>query len=71
MNTGYLFTFSVIFLQIQIFSIKVVFQTEISCQKMNQFRVPNRLKVIKKTSSDLIGSFNIKKIRNLFESSFF
>ena len=38
---------------------------------MNQFRVPNRLKAIKKTSSGLIGSFNIKKIRNLFESSFF
>ena len=38
---------------------------------MNQFRVPNRLKAIKKTSSDLLGSFNIKKIRNLYESCFF
>ena len=38
---------------------------------MNQFRVPNRRKAIKRTSSDLIGSFNIKKNRNLFESSFF
>ena len=28
---------------------------------MNQFRVPNRLKAIKKTGSDLIGNFNIKK----------
>ena len=28
---------------------------------MNHFRVPNRLKAIKKTSSGLIGSFNIKK----------
>ena len=36
---------------------------------MKQFRVPNRLKAIKKTSSGLIGSFKIKKIRNLFESS--
>ena len=37
---------------------------------MNQIRVPNRLEAIKKTSSDLIGSFNIKKdsksIRELF-----
>ena len=38
---------------------------------MNQFCVPNRIKVIKKTSSGLIESFNIKKIRNLFKSSFF
>ena len=61
MNTRYLFTFSLIFLQIKIFSIKTVFQTGISCQKMNQFCVPNRLKAIKKTSSGLIGSFNNKK----------
>ena len=38
---------------------------------MNQFCVPDRLKAIKKTSSGLIGSFNIKKNRNLFDSSFF
>ena len=69
-NTGYLFTFSLILLQI-IFSIKIVFQTSISCQKMNQFCDPKRLKAIKKTSSRLIGSFDIKKIQNLFESSFF
>ena len=60
-----------IFLQIKIFSIKTVFQTYISCQKMNQFRVPNRLKAIKKTSSVLVGSFNIKKIRNFLRAVFF
>ena len=38
---------------------------------MNQFCVPNRLKALKKTSSGRIGRFNFKKIRNLFESSFF
>ena len=38
---------------------------------MVQFCVPNRLKSIKKTSSGLIGKFNIKKIRTLFESPFF
>ena len=38
---------------------------------MDQFCVPNRLKAIKNASSGLIGSFNIKKNRNLFESSFF
>ena len=38
---------------------------------MNQFRVSNRLKAIKKTSSDLIGSFKIKRNQKLFESSFF
>ena len=37
---------------------------------MNQIRASNRLKAIKKTISGLIGSFNIKKIRNLFKSSF-
>ena len=47
-NTEYLFTFSLIFLQIMIFSIKIVFQTSISCQKMNQFCDPKRLKAIKK-----------------------
>ena len=34
---------------------------------MHQFYVLNRLKAIKKTSSGLIGSFNIEKV----ESSFF
>ena len=38
---------------------------------MNQLRVPNTLKAIKKTSSGLIGKFSIKKIRVLFESFFF
>ena len=38
---------------------------------MDQFFVPNRLKAIKKTSSGLIGKFTIKKLRILFESSFF
>ena len=38
---------------------------------MNQFRVLNRLKAIKKTSSGLIGSFNIKKKSKFFESCFF
>ena len=37
---------------------------------MSQFRVLDRLKAIKKTRSGLIGSFNIKKNPNLFESSF-
>ena len=53
------------------FCVNTGYQTYISGQKMNKFRVPNRVKAIKKTSSGLIGSFNIKKIRNLFESSFF
>ena len=56
-----LFTFTVIFLQIKIFSMKMVFQIYISCHKMNQLCVPNRLKAIKKTSSGLIGKFTIKK----------
>ena len=56
-----LFTLSVIFLQIKIFSIKIVFQIYISCHKLNQLCVPNRLKAIKKTSSGLIGKFTIKK----------
>ena len=38
---------------------------------MNQFRVLNRLKAIKKTSSGLIGSFNIKKNRNFLRAVFF
>ena len=38
---------------------------------MNQFYVPNRLKAIKKTSSGLIGSFIIKKIRNFLRAVFF
>ena len=38
---------------------------------MNQFRVPNGLKAIKKTSSGLIGSFNIKKLRNFLRALFF
>ena len=46
MNTGYLFTFSVIFLQIKKLSIIIVFQTctsiSSSYTKMNQLRVPNR-----------------------------
>ena len=75
-NTGYLFTFSVIFLQIKIFSIKMVFQTQIFCQKMNRFCDPNRLKATKKTSSCRIGSFNMKKkfeiyLRALFYKIFF
>ena len=43
-----LFTFSVIFLQIKIFSIKIVFEIYISCHKMNQLCVSNRLKAIKR-----------------------
>ena len=38
---------------------------------MNQFRVPNGLKPIKRTSSGLIGSFNIIKIRNFLRDLFF
>ena len=37
---------------------------------MNQFRVPNRLKAIKKTSSGHIGSFNIKKIEIYWRALF-
>ena len=66
-----LFTFSVTFLQIKIFSIKIVFQIFISWHKMNKLRVPNSLKAIKKTSSGLIYKFTIKKNWILFESSFF
>ena len=70
-NTGYLFTFRVIFLQIKIFFfIKNSISNLNFLPKMNQFWVSNRLKAIKETSSGLIGSFNIKKFRN-FESSFF
>ena len=69
-KTGYLLTFSVIFLQI-IFSIKIVFQTKISCQKMNQFCVLKRLKALKKTSSGLIGWFNFKKKSNSIWELFF
>ena len=43
-----LFTFSVIFLKIKIFSIKIVLQIYISCHKMNQLRVPNNLKATKR-----------------------
>ena len=43
-----LFTFSEIFLQIKILSIKMVFQIYISCQKLNQLCVPNTLKAIKR-----------------------
>ena len=43
-----LFSFREIFLQIKIFSIKIVFQIYISCHKMNQLCVPNRLKAIKR-----------------------
>ena len=38
---------------------------------MDQFFVPKRQKAIKKTSFGLIGKFTIKKIRILFEISFF
>ena len=38
---------------------------------MDQFRVTNRLKAIKKTSSGLIGSFNIKKNQNFLRALFF
>ena len=43
-----LFIFSVIFLQIKIFSIGLIFQNYISRHKMNQFCLPNRLKMIKR-----------------------
>ena len=43
-----LFPFSVIFLQIKILSIKIVFQINISCHKMKQLCVAKRLKAIKK-----------------------
>ena len=59
-----LFTFTVIFLQIKIFSIKIVFQIYISCHKMNQSCVPNRLKAIK-SYSGLIGKFTIKKLNSV------
>ena len=42
-----LFTFSVTFHQIKIFFIKILIQTCSSCQKKNQFWIPNRRKVIK------------------------
>ena len=47
-NTGYLFTFSVIFLQIKTFSIKNNISKLNFTPKMNQFCVPNRLKAIKR-----------------------
>ena len=47
-----LFSFSEIFLQIKIFSIKIVSQIYISCHKMNQLCVPNRLKAIKRRTFD-------------------
>ena len=56
-----LFTLRRIFIQIKIFSVKIVIQNYISCHKMNPFCVPNRRKAIKKTSSGLIGKFFIKK----------
>ena len=56
-----LFTFSVTFLKIKIFSIKIEFQIFISCHKKNQLCVPNSLKAIEKTSSGLICKFAIKK----------
>ena len=65
-----LFISSVIFLQIKILSKKIIFQINISCHKLNQLCVPNRLKAIKKTSSCLIGKFTIKQNRILFDSSF-
>ena len=38
---------------------------------MNQFRVPNSLKAIKKKSSSLIKSFNIKKIEIYLRALFY
>ena len=75
MNTGYLFTISVIFLQIKILFIKIVLENKNSRNKMNQFCVPNKLKAIKKTSSGLIEKFTIKKnfefyLRALFNKTF-
>ena len=66
-----LFTFSVIFVRINIYSKKILIQNYLSRYKMHQFGVPNRRKAIKKTSSGLIGKFNIEKIRILFESCSF
>ena len=66
----YLFTFSVIFLQIKSFSNWIVFQIEISFKKIYQLCVPYRLKAIKKTSSGLIGSFNIKSSKSIWELFF-
>ena len=43
-----LFTLRRIFIQIKIFSVKIVIQNYISCHKMNPFCVPNRRKAIKK-----------------------
>ena len=67
--------FSINFLQIEIISLKTVFQNYTSCHKMHQFCVPYRLKAIKKTNSDLIGKFTIKKnsksIWELFFTKFF
>ena len=56
--------FNVIFLQIKILSIKNSISNLISCQKMKQLCVPNRLKALKKNSSGLIGRFNTKKFSN-------
>ena len=66
-----LFTFSVISLQIKIFSIKNSISKSQFRPKMNQFCVPYRLNGIKSVDLDSWGSSLSKKIRILFQSSFF
>ena len=68
-----LFTFIVIFVRINIFSIKMFVQNYLSRYKRHQFGVPNRQKAIKKTSSGLIGKFTMEKscLRAVFLENFF
>ena len=55
-----LFTFMGFFVQIEIFSIKIVIQNLTSRYKINYFYVPNGRKATKKTCSGHIGKFTIK-----------
>ena len=58
--------FRVIFVQIKIFSMKMLIPNYISRCKMNRFSFPDGWKA----SSGLIRMFTIKKMRNNFESCF-
>ena len=66
-----LFTFSLIFVRINIFSINILNQNYLSRYKKHEFGAPKTRKTVKKTRSGLIGKFTINKIRILFESCFF
>ena len=66
-----LFTFRVIFYKIMIFLIKILIQNYISRQNWINFEFHIKRKAIKKTSSDLIGIFTIKKFELFYLRALF